>query len=224
MISLLDLLFPPRCYGCKRVGEYLCKVCQKTLIIRDYLCPICSRPAISGMTHPVCRRPHGLDGLTTVFKYERVIKQAIKSLKYRFVSDAANTLVNVVPKSVFGNLQSFTKAASLYPIPLHSERLKWRGFNQAEQLGRFVANRLEIPIATNLLVRTHKRTPQADISEREQRIANARGLFSKVLSAQIPPRLILFDDVWTTGATMSEAAKVLKRNGVKWVWGVSLAR
>jgi|SRR3989344_5223619 len=223
MISLLDLLFPARCFGCKRVGKYLCRVCQKTLIIRDYVCPICSRPAIGGATHPGCRRPHGLDGLTTVFKYERVLKQAIKTLKYRLVSDAAETLIATIPEAVFAYLLP-NKDIQLFPIPLHHERLRWRGFNQAEVLGKFVANRLEIPLTANLLVRTHKRTPQADISERQARIENARGLFSINKSQPIPHKIVLFDDVWTTGATMSEACKVLKRNGVQWVWGMTLAR
>ena len=221
---LLDLLFPARCFGCKRVGKYLCSACQKTFIIREYVCPICDRPAISGATHPGCRRPQGLDGLTCVFKYERVMKKAIKTLKYRFVSDAAQTLIMAIPEVVFANVLLQSKDMQLFPIPLHRERLKWRGFNQAEALGKIVARKLEIPLVANLLIRTHKRTPQADIKERQVRIENAHGLFSINKSSQIPRKLILFDDVWTTGATMSEACKVLKRNGVQWVWGMTLAR
>ena len=152
------------------------------------------------------------------------MKKAIKSLKYRFVSDAAEALVTAIPEAVFTNLQLHSTDRQLFPIPLHRERLKWRGFNQAEKLGKFVANRLEIPLASNLLIRTHKRMPQADISERQARIENARGIFSIIKSSQIPRKLILFDDVWTTGATMSEACKVFKRNGAQWVWGMTLAR
>jgi len=84
-----------------------------------------------------------------------------------------------------------------------------------------------------LLVRTVKRTPQADISRREDRIQNAQGLFqlNKLSTSNLPAgrqgsqlSILLFDDVWTTGATMKEAVKVLKRSGLGKVWGMTLAR
>jgi len=77
-----------------------------------------------------------------------------------------------------------------------------------------------------LLIRQVKRSPQADIAKRQDRTKNAEGLFSpssKLLNTQ-SPSILLFDDIWTTGATMKEAAKVLKKNGVKKVWGMTVAR
>ncbi|KKS41211.1 MAG: hypothetical protein UV61_C0010G0002 [Candidatus Gottesmanbacteria bacterium GW2011_GWB1_43_11] len=232
-MNFLDLIFPRRCLGCNRLGSYICNACRTTLDLRGQRCPECDRPAIDGMTHPICLRPLGLDGLVTVFENRGIIKKAIKSLKYRFVYDAAEELVNLVPDSALQNLPIKSNSWALYPIPLHKDRLRWRGFNQAEKLGQFVAQRLKMKMIDGLLVRTVKRTPQADISRREDRIQNAQGLFqlNKLSTSNLPAgrqgsqlSILLFDDVWTTGATMKEAVKVLKRSGLGKVWGMTLAR
>lgn len=222
VMRVLDLLFPPRCVGCKRLGSYICVNCRKQLIIRQPLCPECDRQAVDGATHPGCLKKWGLDGLTTVFVNRGVIQKAIKTLKYRLVSDLAETLVELIPEKAL--LPQFkTREWAVCSIPLHKDRLKWRGFNQAEIMGTFLRQRLDARLANGLLIRHAKRTPQADISKREDRIKNAQGLFA-VGTKTFPRRIILFDDVWTTGATMKEATKVLKRHGVEQVWGFTLAR
>lgn len=226
MNVLLDLLFPPRCYGCGRVGEYICHTCQKRVILRDQRCPECDRAAIDGMTHPGCRRPYGLDGLITAFRYEGVVKKAIKAIKYRFVSDAASSLIDLVPPPIWESLRFLPPHIVFYPIPLHRDRLRWRGFNQAEKLGVILAQRLHKDTVDGLLIRQIKRTPQADIQKRDDRIKNAHGLFqlNKLVINNSQLSILLFDDVWTTGATMKEAAKVLKRGGVQKVWALTIAR
>ncbi len=228
-MDLLTLIFPPRCSGCGSVGRYICENCQKTLRLLPQRCPECDRQAVDGITHPRCIRPYAMDGLITVFQNTGVIKNAIKKLKYRFVYDLAESLVNLIPLDNYSALSSYYSISTkpvLYPIPLHKDRLKWRGFNQAEKLGQFVAQKLNIQTVNGLLIRQAKRTPQADISKREDRIKNTQGLFLfglKVLPSSCL-NVLLFDDVWTTGATMKEAAKVLKRNGIKKVWGMTVAR
>ncbi len=227
-MNILDLIFPRRCVGCRAVGEYICQKCRKTIQILPQRCPLCDRPAIDGAAHPVCRRANGMDGLITVFQNKGVIKQAIKTLKYRFVYDLAESLINLISFNDYPALNSHCSdpiKPVLYPIPLHQDRLRWRGFNQAEKLGQFVAKKLKIDMVDGLLIRQVKRTPQADINKKTDRIKNAQGLFiSSQLLKTKPLNILLFDDVWTTGATMKEAVKVLKRNGVKRVWGMTVAR
>ncbi len=225
MNFLLDFLFPRRCVGCGRIGRYICNICRKTLILSETRCAECDRPAIDGLTHPICRRPWGIDGLTTVFRYEKVVKRAIKQLKYRFVSDEAETLISLIPRQIFAAIPLDDNWV-ISPIPLHDDRLKWRGFNQAEKLGHFLGARLKLPVVDGLMVRHKKRFPQADIEKREERIKNAEGLFTISSKFQISKQLniLLVDDVWTTGATMKAAVKVLKKAGVKGVWGMTLAR
>lgn len=222
MIQLLDLLFPPRCVGCKLIGSYICQNCQLTIRFRSPLCPECDQPAIDGITHPKCLHAHGLDGLISMCRYIEVVKKAIKELKYRWVADLAKDLIELIPKDYFHYLP-FDSTWVIYPIPLHAKRQKWRGFNQAEELAKYLGQRLKLDLVTGLLIRTEVRTPQADLSKREQRIKNARGLF-KINKKSLPKKIILFDDVWTTGGTMKEAGKVLKRNGVEKLWGMTIAR
>lgn len=226
MNLFLDFLFPPRCYDCGRVGEYICTVCAKKVVFLNQRCPECDRAALDGMTHPGCRKPWGLDGLTTVFQNTGVVKKVIKAIKYRFVSDAAKSLVDLIPDELLQRFPFLGGSPVLYPIPLHHDRFKWRGFNQAEKLGQILAKRLSIEMVGGLLVRKAKRIPQADIEKRIDRILNAKGIFqlNKLSTLNSQLSILLFDDIWTTGATMKEATQVLKRGGVAKVWGMTVAR
>lgn len=217
---VLDLLFPRRCGGCGALGSYICPKCQKTLIFLPQLCPECDKQAIDGITHPYCVKRWGLDGLVSVFRYQGIVKKLIKQIKYRFVYDMAETLINQIPKDTYSFLP---KTTLIYPIPLHKDRQRWRGFNQAEKLGKFLSLQLKLDIADGLLTRVQKREPQVNIASREDRIKNAQGLF-ELKTKNLPSEILLFDDVWTTGATMKEASKVLKRARVKKVWGMTMAR
>lgn len=113
----------------------------------------------------------------------------------------------------------------LVPIPLHPSRLRTRGYNQSEILARGLAEKLNLPLV-NLLERIKKTIPQVGL-ERKKRIENISGAFSVVPNpaiAKAHPNIFLIDDVLTTGSTFLEAANVLKRNGVRKVWGIALAR
>lgn len=226
MNMVLDLFFPARCVECGSVGGYICVRCRKTIEVRSLHCPECDRRAVDGATHPACKKAWGLDGLTTVFYNRGVLKKAIKQLKYRFVAHEAETLIAFVPAATLQMISSQMSPSFIYPIPLHKDRLKWRGFNQSEKLAQQLSIKMNLPLVSGLLERKQKRIPQADISKREERIKNAQGLFEIAPTIQVSKytSVILFDDIWTTGATMKEATKVLKRHGVERVWGMTLAR
>ncbi len=191
---------------------------------------MCEKPAIDGATHPKCITRYSLDGLTSFFRYDGVIRKAVKTLKYRLVTDLASEFVSLVPNTSF---QRITDPSSLnpvpcvlVPIPLHPSRRKERGFNQAEVLGRLILDKLNIPMKTDILVRTRKTTPQADLKQRKDRLENMKDVFAFHNSPFMihNSRVVLFDDVFTTGATMRSAGNTLKRNGAKWVWAVTMAR
>jgi len=191
---------------------------------------MCGKGSLGGLTHPGCRRLFGLDGLTSIFTYKGVIERAIKKLKYKFVSDLASDLVELF-LSFCGEDKVFSdfcrqEEVVLVPIPLHSRRLRWRGFNQAELLGGLIAKNLGIKFGPDLLLRIKDTKPQVELDKKSRR-QNIRHAFvlNKNLKFKIKNlRFILFDDVWTSGATLREAGKVLKRNGARKVWGLTLAR
>jgi ComF family protein len=228
---ILDFLFPRRCLGCGKVGHYFCSDCLNLVLLKDQqICPVCGRASLGGLTHHFCRRPFGLDGLTSIFAYKGVVTKAIKKLKYKFVKDLAEELVELF-LSFCGEEKLFSDFCCLpnvvlVPIPLHPQRLRWRGFNQAELLGKLIAKNLEIKFVPGLLLRVKNTKPQVEL-DKAQRQINIRRAFALNRNCKLKIgnwNFILFDDVWTTGATLKEAGKVLKRNGAKKVWGLTIAR
>lgn len=230
----LDLFFPKRCVGCSKIGRYICASCKKRILpiaTNECICPMCEKPAIGGATHPKCVGLYTLDGLTSFFYYSDVVRSAIKEIKYRYVSDAAGEFINLVPLSAY-EIRSITgdPHALLVPIPLHSSRLRYRGFNQAALLGELIANKLRIPVVTDMLSRTKETRPQVDMKDRTNRLGNMHDVFAvnhdfdKTHVNVKEMNILLFDDVFTTGATMRAAANILKRRGVRFVWGVTMAR
>ena len=186
------------------------------------------------MTHPRCKTKYALDGLTSIFRYDGIIKQAVKTLKYRRVTNLAREFVSLIPERVISTMpHTLYPIPSIFiPIPLHPSRFRDRGFNQAEVLGRLLAERLpagkaglHIPIRIDILKRAVATTPQVEMKDKKDRLKNMKNVFSVHHSSfSIHHSLLLFDDVFTTGATMRAAGESLKRAGAKSVWAVTIAR
>ncbi|PJE67208.1 hypothetical protein COU95_03625 [Candidatus Shapirobacteria bacterium CG10_big_fil_rev_8_21_14_0_10_40_9] len=241
-MSILDFLFPKKCLGCSKVGGYFCSDCLNLVSLDpERICPVCERPSIGGQTHPGCLTSTSLDGLTSIFAYKGIIKKGIGKLKYRFVSDLATDLVEVFLASC-GEDKTFSdfcleKHPVLVPIPLHPKREKWRGFSQTKLLGKLISENFGLPFLPDLLQRTKNTRPQVELKGKERQ-KNVDGVFrvgftrGRVSHNQcqskpivvVPSSVLLFDDVWTSGATLKEAARILKRAGAKKVWGLTLAR
>lgn len=234
MEFLKDLFFPKKCVNCNKYGSYLCPECLNLVsICSSRICPQCSKPAPFGMVHFSCKTKTSLDGLTTIFNYKGVVKKTILKFKYRLVSDLAKTIIELF-LSCCGEDKAFSKFVNqknvvLIPVPLHWQRKNWRGFNQAELLGKMIASQLGISFIPNLLLRI-KNTKTQTMLKREERLRNIKNAFA--INKKLPiniliskyPNILIFDDVWTTGSTMKESAKVLKKQGFPKVWGLTLAR
>ncbi len=230
-MKILDVLFPRRCVGCGSRGGYFCSACRsllRSIRSNEAVCPICEKQAIDGATHPGCRTRYTIDGLTSFFRYDGAVRKAIKAIKYRFVTDLAAEFVSLIPPF---SLQQITtvqtnQRTALVPIPLHPSRLRERGYNQAEVLGALIAQKMRIPMSTDILRRSRKTIPQVAMKKREARLKNMEGVFAVFpnISVSVYPCIVLFDDVFTTGATMRAAANILKRSGAPFVWGVTMAR
>lgn len=200
-MSLLDVLFPKKCVGCGKWGQYICGSCFKQL----------------KWLHPQVRLVEGMNGLVSFWAYEGVARKAILKLKFRFVSDLVK---EVVEKAVKGDKRF--RGFVIVPVPLSSKRWRWRGFNQAEEIAKAVASKWHLAYGEWLI--KVKDTGQQVGKTRQERLQAVKGSFGLKIKDQLPRAILLVDDVWTSGATMRECARVLKRTGVKEVWGLTLAR
>lgn len=224
-----DLLFPKRCVGCGRIGAYVCVTCaagMHPILAHENICPMCGRLALDGITHPRCRTRYGVDGLSSAFHYAGVVRRAVTTVKYRLVTGIARELVSLIPDwRIDAIKQKVGSGSILIPIPLHPSRFRERGFNQAEVLGTCLGARMDIRLHAGVLVKKRKTIPQVMMTSRAERIRNMTDVFGMREGVlRIPASVILFDDVFTTGATMRGAAHVLKQNGVRFVWAVTIAR
>jgi ComF family protein len=217
-----NILFPIYCIGCKQEGEWWCKNCLFNYRVNICSsCPVCKRIMRCGEICSNCLKQFNLNGITTLFQYTPGLPPAelIKLLKYNSAFE-----VGGVWKNIFLNLNlSLAKNSVLVPVPLHPRRERQRGFNQAEKIASLLSNQLNFVLLNNKLWRVRYTRQQAKLSkfERQKNIAEA---FAWNSNEKPPDNIILVDDVYTTGATMQECAKVLKMAGARSVWGFALAR
>lgn len=216
---LIDFVFPKFCVVCGLEGSFLCSRCKKKLPMALQVCPLCTRPSIYGLTHDYCRQKWGMEGLMAIFDYKDLnVRRIIEAVKFGFNRELVRIVLSgwKAPKK--------WKSLVLIPVPLHRYRKNWRGFNQAELVASEVA-RGRSPIV-EALMRTKVTNQQARTVSRSVRRENMKGAFEMTRAGLglRGKKVILVDDVFTSGATMSECAKVLRQAGIKEVWGFVLAR
>jgi ComF family protein len=162
-------------------------------------------------------------GTLSIFRYEGVIRKAIIALKYKYSTEIAKELADICVRNL--QLMKSTHNCLLVPIPLHWHRENFRGFNQSAEVGKLVASKMGWKFIPDLLIKKKPTASQVELSV-EKRRQNLEGVFS--LNSNYKPRsfsnILIFDDVFTTGSTLKEAAKVLKKAGVKKACGLTIAR
>lgn len=221
-MGILDFVFPKNCLGCNRSGVYICPACMSKVRVLRPVCPYCERPSIDGFTHPKCAKKYGLDGLISLWKYEGVVKKAIWAIKFKYATEVGEELSGICAENLRNILPSGYGFEAVVPIPIHWHRQNVRGFNQSQLIGKVVARQLGWKFEPDLLIKKLPTASQVDIPVSERK-RNLRGVF-EIKGTHVPASAVLFDDVFTTGSTLKEAAKTLKRAGVKKVWGLTLAR
>ena len=144
-------------------------------------------------------------------------------MKYKFAFDIARDLADLASKRLKED-RVFIKKMILLPVPSHPLRKNWRGFNQAEAVGKALARAMGWGYEPDLLLKLRPTVAQTEL-RRDARLINLQNAFSLNPATSIPKKtVILFDDIWTTGSTLKEACKALKQAGAKRVWGLTLAK
>lgn len=172
-----------------------------------------------------------MDGLKSIFRYDDLVKKIIAQIKYRLVKEAIDEFVASIPPQKKEELFFYKQLAKDYkflPVPLHRKKLRQRGFNQSFEMVKFFADMLNFPVVEEMVSRVKNTKPQVEFStpkDRQNNIVGAFSLTDHIISNQIEgKKFIVFDDVWTTGWTIKEITKVLKKHGASKVFALTIAR
>ncbi|MDP3729461.1 MAG: ComF family protein [bacterium] len=226
----LAILFPPLCLVCKKTIPYndasfnLCHLCTSHITINtSFFCSIC-RVRLPYNKKTCHKNAQFLLGAATTFRDE--IKEVIHSYKYqkwqRLHKPLSELLITYLTKT---KILFQPEKTIVIPMPLHPTKLKERGFNQAELLAASIATHYAIPLITNTLMRDKETKTQTELKDFEMRKQNVADAFIIHNSEQIKNKnVILIDDVFTSGATMTVAVGVLKKAGARAITALVIAK
>lgn len=223
--AILHILLPIRCVACKaESAKAICEACLTHFtVVQEQVCPTCHKPSIGGLAHALCTHTRSLDQLICLYDYrDQSVAELIITGKYKFIPDAFH-VVGPTLSTFVKNYVDLSTDMAVVPLPLHPFRQRWRGFNQAAILAEHIAQALNIPHVEALI--RHRRTKTQKDLRRADRLTNVANCFSLAPQADVhKKRVLLVDDVTTSGSTLNEAARILKQHGVLQVIGVTLAR
>ncbi|MDO8536841.1 MAG: ComF family protein [bacterium] len=244
--KLLNLIFPPLCLNCGKStagfaspeagsvqpkagfaspetgGEVLCAACSSLVKLNQTLfCGKCGLRLASGKK--ICHQDYPYL-LGSAADYGAVMKSLIHGLKFRFIKKAAEPLGKFLIRYTEG-LSLPVQKFVVVPIPLSGTRLRERGFNQSELVAKIFADHFNLALETKLLLRVKNTKPQSETRNLVERKENIKECFAVITPEYLRGKnIILIDDVTTSGATLFEAAKVLKSAGVRKILALTVAK
>jgi competence protein ComFC len=230
--AIVSLLYPPVCAACSAdVGsrKYLCDECETKLVrIKPPFCSKCSEPFPGAITNPFdcancAHRTLYFENAVSAFRSGGIVRRVLLDFKY----GRQIYLRHLVASWLFAALEDDRSRGRefdlIVPVPLHPARERERGFNQAALLAELLSVHMSIQ-ACPVLERIRYTTTQTAF-DRAERMGNLRGAFRLRKNADVRQlRILLIDDILTTGSTLSECARVLRRGGARSVHAATAAR
>ncbi len=227
----IDVILPPACPVCGQPKHYyngrridICRSCQDAVsYVKEPVCLKCGKPVKSDEQEfctDCSRHEHSYDQAAAVYEYSSAVKNSIYRFKYHNKREYADVYAKEMMKAC-GHMIKMWNPDAIIPVPVHSSRLRSRGYNQAQliavQLGRLSG----IPVDDVSLLRVKKTAPMKELGNSE-RIKNLQNAFQVNGKVVIYSKVLIVDDIYTTGATFDACAKALKDAGVQRVYGISL--
>ncbi|GFE60237.1 ComF family protein [Geobacter sp. AOG2] len=233
LTAILNVLFPPLCHICRAfipdAGPlHICPECRDRMPAPAHpLCPVCGIPFPGAGDDHVCgaclQSKPDFGAARSALIYEGHCRELVHAFKYRYKTHLRRPLALLAA----GSLRDFVAACApelMVPVPLHIRRLRERGFNQAVLLGEIWAREWKLPLERGAMRRIRWTEPQINLTAAERR-DNVKGAFDvRDADAVKGRRVLLVDDVYTTGSTVRECARVLKAAGAREVSVVTVAR
>ncbi len=223
--GMLDLVYPPFCLVCGAADDhYLCANCvEQICFIQPPYCPKCGFPDESGRCPDCAERDFAFTSARSVGTFDGVLRKAIHALKFGSRIAIADPLADLMALS-FPDTRLSGRFDAVVSIPIHRSRMIQRGFNQADELSRRFCDILGLVYEPGVLAKPAETPHQVELP-RELRALNLRGAFEVIRPDAVSGRrLLLVDDVFTTGSTLHEAAQTLLASGCAAVYAYTLAR
>ncbi|OIP77180.1 MAG: hypothetical protein AUK09_00395 [Parcubacteria group bacterium CG2_30_36_38] len=223
-----DFFFKTECLGCQTKGSLLCDECLSRLSqLEMNFCPFCFKISKFGSTCSFCQKRRSLDGAIVALNYQDpLVRKLIKSAKYKpFLSalllKSTKCLTEKVRRSPLYKNYFLKEKFILVPIPLTRRKEAERGFNQAEIIARELATQLNLPLDVKTLKKIINAGPQSHLNLKERRKNIEHSFWAASSKGK---NFILVDDLITSGSTIDEATKTLKKAGAYKIWAFALAR
>ncbi len=230
--SVASLLYPPSCTICSadvEVGEYLCADCESNVTrIVEPFCAKCSEPFSGAITTTFAcancaHRKLYFEAAVSAFRARGIVRHVILNFKYGRQVHLRHLVARWLVAAFDDERLRDRRFDAIVPVPLHPARQRERGFNQAALLAEWLGEHLSLPLHP-ALERIHYTTTQTAF-DRSERMRNLRGAFRLRKRADVRKlRVLLIDDVLTTGSTLSECARVLREAGAQSVYAATAAR
>ena len=222
--EILSLFYPRRCPVCQDIvtprGEKICPECRRRItFIEEPVCRKCGReiPYPEEEYCDTCRQyPRSFEAGISLMRYDRVGQASMQGFKYHGRPEYGAYYMEEMAARHGAWIRS-RRADALIPVPIHKSRRRQRGYNQAEVLAKELSRLTGIPALPTVLIRTKKTVAQKKLGGRERQLNLQRAMEVKNLPADVR-RVILIDDIYTTGSTAEACTRVLKAAGVEAVF------
>jgi len=220
--TAIDWVYPPACGGCEKPGVRWCPDCQAQITRPDpRRCPLCNQPQPNGSICQACQQSNpGCEDIRSWAIFQGPMREAIHRLKYKGDIGLSETFTT---KLVEFLVELGWNVDTVAAVPLSRQRFKQRGYNQAGLLGWPLAKALRVSFASQAIVRIRDTGTQVGLSFRERR-ENVSGAFRADPRLVRGKRVLLIDDVFTTGATLQACARAFLEAGADSVHGLTLAK
>lgn len=219
--KILDLLFPKKCVCCGKMGSFLCGICKKEITkVKSGSCPNCNRLSKKGKFCQTCRPKTSLTGvLFCLYFSEEKTKKLLHEFKYGGIYGISEILGNMMAEKI---IEENLSVDLITFVPISKKRQRKRGFNQTQLLAKEISDKTGIKMLP--LVKKIKETKSQVGLKKKERQSNLGGAFIGLEQSLRGKKILLVDDVYTTGTTMLECGKALRSMGAKEVWGITAAK